>query len=94
MTEQKITLKYPITVNGKETVDLTVSRLKTKHLKLLPKEFLRKIGGSKQKLTLEILPEMIALFAALLGITEEEAGEIGIDDLMSVADAVGNLLGN
>jgi len=94
MNEQKVILKHPIKVNNVETVELTVSRLKTKHLKLLPKEFLRKIGGSKQKLTLDILPEMVSLFAALLGISEQEAGEIDIDDLLAVADAVGNLLGN
>jgi hypothetical protein len=94
MDQKKIVLKYPITVNGKETAELAVSRLKTKHLKLLPKEFLKKIGGGKNKLTLEVMPDMIPLFAGILGIAEAEADEIDIEDLLQVADAIGDVLGN
>jgi hypothetical protein len=95
MAAKTITLKYPILVDGKETAVLAVSRLKTKHLKLFPKEFLRKIGsGGVKKLSLDILPELLPLFAAIMNITPEQADEIDFEDLMQVAELMGDLLGN
>ncbi len=94
----EIKLKYPITVGEVKGVGvLTMSRLKTKHLKLFPEDFLKAIGGtaSKQKpLSLDIFPKMIPLIASLLGITEKEAGEIDVTDLMVISDKMGGILGN
>ncbi len=98
MEKNEIKLKYPITVNGTAGVSiLTMSRLKTKHLKLFPEDFLKAIGGAeseRQEITLAIIPKLIPLIASLLGMTEEDADEIDVTDLMAISERMGRLLGN
>ncbi len=98
MEKNEIKLKYPITVNGTAGVSiLTMSRLKTKHLKLFPEDFLKAIGGAeseRQEITLAIIPKLIPLIASLLGMTEEDADEKDVTDLMAISERMGRLLGN
>lgn len=98
MEKNEIKLKYPITVNGTAGVSiLTMSRLKTKHLKLFPEDFLKAIGGAesdRKEISLDIFPQLIPLIASLLGMTEKEAGEIDVTDLMAISERMGRLLGN
>ena len=95
MEGNRIELKFPIKIDGKEVSALTMSRFKTKHLKLLPDKFLKSIGsGNKKKLSLDVFIPMIPLIASLLDIKEEEADEIDIVDLMLISDNLGGLLGN
>ena len=95
--ENEIKLKYPIMIGKVKTDILTMSRLKTKHLKLFPEDFLKAIGSAeseKQEITLAIIPQLIPLIASLLGMTEEEADEIDVTDLMAISERMGRLLGN
>ena len=101
MEQKKIELKYPIKIKDVETNIVHMRRLKTKDLKLIPNKFLKMIGGagkntqrSLEKITLEILPDLIPLMASMLGITENECGEIDIQDLMQIAQGWGEILKN
>lgn len=95
-----IKLIYPITVkrNGQEEAlgELTLGRLKAKHLKLLPKEFLNQ-GENESEEGTSFLREdpylIVPILAALANITEEEAGELDlVEDLPRVSEEVGNFL--
>jgi len=96
MENNEIKLEYPIMVKGVKTDILTMSRLKTKHLKLFPEKFLKSITNqkSKQQLSLDVFPQLIPLIASLLGIKEEEADEIDVTDLMKISNSMGSILGN
>lgn len=101
MEQKKIELQYAIKIKGVETNIVYMRRLKTKDLKLIPQKFLKMIGGSGkntqrglEKVTLEILPDLIPLMASMLNITEEECGEIDIQDLMVIAQGWGEILKN
>lgn len=91
----KIELKYPLNVKtdggGVISVkELTLSRMKAKHLKLLPKGFFNTEGDAPK----DFNPyEMLPLIASLSGIKDEEAGEIDIEDLMVIVKDLGPILG-
>lgn len=85
-----IELKYsiPVPKEGGGSVEvnkLQIGRLKLKHLKLLPKDFVEKEG--------KVSPdEIIPLIAGMANISEECAGEIDFDDIERVADTIMNFL--
>jgi hypothetical protein len=86
-TEVKISLEYPLPgVNGGEPVtELTIGRLKAKHLRALPESMTNAEEGDEVKLT---PVEMIPMIAAITNITDEQAGELDLEDLTTVAETV------
>ena len=94
MSETKtVKLKYPIEVptsDGegiKKIEELTFGRLKAKHLRSLPDNFMEKDG----KLSGE---DLIPIIAALADISKEEVDEIDvIEDLPEVAETLQDFLG-
>ena len=88
MNEQKkeLTLKYsiPIPTEGggvAEVNKLKMGRLKLKHLRLLPENFVEKEGKIEPK-------AMIPLIAGIMDIPEEAAGEIDFEDIDDIANAL------
>jgi len=90
-TEKVIKLKYSIPIPGKDgemiqTNELKIGRLKAKHLKLLPDDFMESNG--------QLSPgDIIPLIAGLANIPESAADEIDIEDMTEVADALQGFLG-
>ena len=89
--EKVVKLKYSIPIPGKDdeiinTNELRIGRLKAKHMKLFPDNFME--GGGKMS-PAELLP----LIAGLANIPESSAGEIDIEDLAEVAEALQGFLG-
>lgn len=86
-----IKLKYPIPVSkeGGGTVnvsELTLSRLKAKHLRALPKDFMVNEGIINP---VDIIP----LLASIADIPESAADELDIEDLSSISEQLSNFLG-
>jgi len=93
MTEEVkiVKLKYsiPIPKEGGGTVstnELKLGRLKVKHLKLLPEDFMEKEGKLDFK-------AIVPLIAGLADISVTAADEIDMEDLMEVADSLQSFLG-
>ena len=92
-------LKYPIDVktssgNVQKINNLSIGRLKAKHLKLIPKGLLD--GGLQQdgEKKVNFQPsEIVPLIAALTGITEDEAGELDWEDLFAITERMSDILG-
>ena len=91
MEEKVVKLKYSIPIPKEGGGDVNVSelkigRLKAKHLRLLPENFMES-GG-------EIAPkDIIPLIAGLANISESSADEIDIEDLVEVANSLQSFLG-
>ncbi len=90
MDEKIVKLKYSIPILGKDdsTVnvnELRLGRLKAKHLRLLPDDFMEK-GGKISAAA------MIPLIAGLANIPESAADEIDIEDLTAISEALGDFL--
>lgn len=90
-TRKTIELKYPIPIpkDGGGTVDvstLKIGRLKAKHLKALPKNFVEKEGNVEPA-------ELIPLIAAIADIPESSADELDVEDLMVLAEGLEDFLG-
>ena len=82
----KIELLHPIPIkneNGNAEIcnEVVFERLKTKHLKFLPDD----IENMKPK-------EVIPLIASMAGLTEDEAGEIDLVDLVAICEKLNPLL--
>jgi len=91
MEKKIVKLKYSIPIpqeNGEfiSTNELKFGRLKAKHLKLLPTNFMENEG---QLSPADILP----LIAGLAEIPESAADEIDISDLAEVAESLQGFLG-
>lgn len=89
MTDNKIKLKVPIPIkqengNSIETTDLTLQRIKLKHIKLLPDSCFT--GGTLA------FRDIIPLIASLTGIDEAAADEIDLEDLEQVAEVLQTFL--
>lgn len=90
MNEKIIKLKYSISVPGKDDSivninELRLGRLKAKHLRLLPDDFMEK-GGKMNA------AGMIHLIAGLANIPVESADEIDMEDLTAISEALGDFL--
>jgi hypothetical protein len=90
MDKKTIDLKYSIPIkseNGSiiQTKELCLGRLKAKHLKLLPKNFIENDGKIEPS-------EIIPLIAGLAGISMEAADEIDLEDLMAIAEGMESFL--
>ena len=90
METKPIKLKYSIPVPGEggkmvTTNEITIGRLKAKHLKLLPKDF----ADNEGKLS---PAEMIPLIAGLANISIESADEIDLEDLETIAEGLESFL--
>jgi hypothetical protein len=92
MSEEKkiIPLKYPITVSkeGGTTVEITeliIGRIKLRHLKSLPDDFMESGGKISPK-------SLIPLIAGMANISEESAGEIDMEDLAEVTTSLTSFL--
>ncbi|NQS89371.1 phage tail assembly protein [Patescibacteria group bacterium] len=86
-----IKLKYPIPIpkEGGGTVqvsELSLSRLKAKHLRVLPKDFMENEGGINP---VDIIP----LLASMTDIPESSADELDMEDLMVIAEELTSFLG-
>lgn len=93
MNKKIIQLKHSIpykTDQGQEMQisTLTMGRMKAKHLKHFPKEFFKE-GGADDISPYALLP----LIASVCGISNESAGEIDVEDINQVADALGEVMG-
>ncbi len=91
MKEKIVNLKYSIPIpqpNGEpiNTNELKLSRIKAKHLKLLPKDFMENENGILAPV------DAIPLIAGIANIPEESADEIDIEDLAEVAEALQDFL--
>lgn len=92
MSKKEVVLKYPIpykTDSGEQTEKkvLTFGRLKTKHLKLLPDDFIA--SGGKNVSAATIIP----LIAGICNISVESAEEIDVmDDLTKIVEAMVSFL--
>ena len=90
MDEKIVKLKYSIPIpqeNGNpiNTNELRLGRLKARHLKLLPEDFMDNDGKLSPT-------NMIPLIAGIANIPESAADEIDIEDLMEVAEALQDFL--
>ena len=102
MVDKKtITLKYTIPDGkGGETKELSFAgRLKTKHLKHIPKKFfdLAEMEDKAKEVlkkheVIELISDMFPLIASLTDMPVESIEEIDIDDLEIVAGAVQDFL--
>ena len=102
MTDKKtIQLQYAIPDGkGGETKELSFGgRLKTKHLKHIPRRFfdLAEMGDEAKKElskyeTIELISDMFPLIASLSNMPVESIEELDMTDLESVAEAVQNFL--
>jgi hypothetical protein len=91
--EKKVKLQFPILLTNagqiKECNELIFSRFKTKHLKLLPADF---VGKAKDGY---INPaSLIPLIAGLAGITVQEAEEIDMSDLVVIMASIKDFFGS
>ena len=85
----KLTLKHPIKIKRGEGADekeqtlteLTLSRIKAKHLKYFPTD------ESSAK-----ADDMVTLLGSLAGLTREEADEIDLDDILEMTGKLVPLL--
>jgi len=90
VSEKIVKLKYSIPIKTSDgsivkTNELKLGRLKAKHLKLLPKNFMENEGMLNPI-------DMISLIAGLANIPESSADEIDIEDMMEVAEALQSFL--
>ena len=90
-TEKIVKLKYsiPITLDSGEIIntnELKIGRLKAKHLKLLPENFMENEGKLNPS-------DMIPLIAGLANISVSTADEIDMEDIAEVAEALQDFLG-
>ena len=91
MEEKIVKLKYSIPIPKEgggvvNTNELKLGRLKAKHLRLLPDNFMETEG--------ELNPgDVIPLIAGLANIPESAADEIDMADLEGVAEALQSFLG-
>lgn len=82
------TLKYPIELKTDKENEVTLiktlkfTRLKTKHLKLLPESLFEK-GGAELKVN-----EVIPLIGGLANISDEIMGEVDLIDLTSITKEI------
>lgn len=86
----RIELEFPISVKIEggataEVSEVTLGRLKAKHLKLLPQDMMKK----KQIEPVAMLP----LIAAITELPEDAVDEIDIGDLMKIVDSMQSFLG-
>ena len=84
----RVDLQYPIPVEGKdgkmiETTALTLTRIKAKHIKLLPESVFDPDTAANIRPT-----EMIPLIAGLAGISVESAEEIDLADLIKIGGEI------
>ena len=90
-TEKVIKLKYAIPIPGEggkiiSTNEIRIGRLKAKHLKLFPENFMEGKGNLNPA-------DMIPLIAGIANIPESAADEIDIEDMSEVAEALQDFLG-
>ena len=86
MQEKIVKLKHSIPIPQKDGEDLTTNelklgRLKAKHLRLLPSDFIENAGDLSPA---DILP----LIAGLANLPETSIDEIDLEDLTGVAEAL------
>ena len=93
-TRKEIRLKYPIIVRGVEASVLKVRRMKVKDIPLLPDSLWKIVGSPKKKMDMTVVKELVPFFSALTDISKEEAGELDISDLMTIAEELEGILGN
>ena len=91
MQEKIVKLKHSIPIPQKNGEDLTTNelklgRLKAKHLRLLPSDFIENAGDLSPA---DILP----LIAGLANLPETSIDEIDLEDLTGVAEALQVFLG-
>ena len=86
MQEKIVKLKHSIPIPQKNGEDLTTNelklgRLKAKHLRLLPSDFIENAG--------ELSPaDILPLIAGLANLPETSIDEIDLEDLTGVAEAL------
>ena len=88
----KVTLKFPIVTKeeGKpdsEIRELTIGRLKAKHMKLMPESAFLPDGEAVLNPT-----ELLPLIGALCSLSEEQTGEIDVVDLKGISAALTDFL--
>ena len=86
-----IMLEWPFEVvddkGEKKTIDRVIlSRLKSKHLEVIPASLMK--GKGKSVDPKEVLP----LVAALCDLTKDQAGEIDFEDLVKIVEALEDFL--
>lgn len=88
---KKIKLQYPVTIKqedgSKQTYEeITISRLKNRHLKMLPKNFMDS-GG---KITPDKLSKIISVIA---NVPEDVAEEIDVEDTWRIIEQLESFFG-
>ena len=92
MDKKTIQLDHPIKINKDgidvECKEITIGRLKTKHLKALPKGFTKRASDN------DIDPiDLIPLISGMSGLSDEYIDEIDIDDLFKIVEEMEDFLG-
>jgi len=99
-----IELKYPIEDVANKTVikSLEIGRFKIKHFEFLPDKLADIMSNETEevdtskidvKKMFPIVRDLVPLIGALCGISTATAGEIDIDDMESVMNAIGEAFG-
>ena len=81
----KISLEYPILIGGESVSELALQRLKVKDLKILPASFFSEDSTPTPQ-------EMAPIISAITGITEDQAGDIDLADLVTASEVIGSFL--
>lgn len=102
MDEKIITLKYPITTkddkgNNVKLETIKVGRIKTKHLKMLPKSFMGEAlkaqkEGNTDNVNIEII-DFLPLIAGITNLSENIIDELDFVDLQEILQEVTDLVG-
>lgn len=92
-----IELKHPIKLKDNEIKYLTPTRLKLKHVKLLPAALMEKAKeeGKLKFETSELLPlfnDLVPFLASIFNISEEEMEEVDFEDIEDVMGAMEEIM--
>jgi hypothetical protein len=90
--KKKIKLQYPVSIKQEDGTlktyeEIEIGRLKNKHLKMLPKDFMDKNGKIP-------ITNLVDVIAAIANISVEVAGEIDIEDTEKIAQEMESFFGN
>jgi hypothetical protein len=90
-TKAVVDLKYPIPASddcegAEEIKQITFGRLKVKHLKAMPEKMMdpNRDEDAARLTAVELIP----IIAVMAGLTENQAGEIDIEDLEKISEVI------
>ena len=82
---KKLILEYPIVIDGEEVKELPLQRLKVKALRTLPESLFEEGSDPSPQ-------DIVPLISAVTGLTEDQADDIDLADLMNFSKEMGSFL--